>query len=149
MRIAIASEDNKGLEGTVSAHFGRCPYYVLVDADSGKIGNVQAIQSPFYGGHGEGDVPNFIQVQGAKVMISGGMGPKAIGYFNQFGIEVATGASGKVGDAVRNYLDGGLYGSAPCRGGDNLSGLKQEAELLQRKLSEIQKGIEQLERENR
>jgi predicted Fe-Mo cluster-binding NifX family protein len=149
MRIAVASEDNKGLEGMVSAHFGRCPYYVLVNVDSGKIGDVQAIQSPFYGGHGEGDVPNFIQTQGVKVMISGGMGPKAIGYFNQFGIEVATGASGKVGDAVRNYLDGGLYGSAPCRGGDNLSGLKQEAELLQRKLSEIQKGIEQLERENR
>ena len=145
MRIAIASEDNKGLEGMVSAHFGRCPYYMLVDVDSGKIDNVQAIQSPFYGGHGEGDVPNFIQAQGAKVMISGGMGPKAIGYFNQFGIEVATGASGKVGDAVKNYLDGGLYGSAPCKG-DDLSGLKQEAELLQRKLSEVQKGIAKLER---
>jgi len=78
-------------------------------------------------------------------MIAGGMGPKAIGYFNQFGIEVATGASGKVGDALNNYLDGGLYGSAPCKG-DDLSGLKKEAELLQGKLSEVQKAIEQLER---
>jgi predicted Fe-Mo cluster-binding NifX family protein len=145
MRIAVASEDNKGLEGMVSAHFGRCPYYVLVDADHGKIGNVQMIQSPFYGEQGEGDVPNFIQAQGVKAMVSGGMGPKAIGYFNQFGIEVATGARGKVGDAVKNYLDGGLYGSAPCKG-DDLSGLKQEAELLQRKLSEVQEGIAKLEK---
>jgi predicted Fe-Mo cluster-binding NifX family protein len=131
MRIAIASEDNKGLEGMVSAHFGRCPYYVLVDADQSEVVSIQAIQSPFYGGHGEGDVPNFIQAQGAKVMISGGMGPKAIGYFNQFGIEVATGASGKVGDALKNYLEGRLYGSAPCKGGDELS--------------EVQKGIAKLE----
>jgi predicted Fe-Mo cluster-binding NifX family protein len=115
-----------------------------VDTDSGKIDHVQVVQSPFYGGHGEGDVPNFIQSQGVKVMISGGMGPKAIGYFNQFGIEVATGARGKVEDAVKNYLDGSLYGSAPCKG-DDVSGLREELTLLQRRLSEIQQNIAKLE----
>ena len=32
-RIVVAAEDARGLDGEVSAHFGRCPYYVCVDVD--------------------------------------------------------------------------------------------------------------------
>ena len=29
IKIALASEDNKGLDGEMSQHFGRCPYYTM------------------------------------------------------------------------------------------------------------------------
>ena len=33
MRIAISVEDDNGLDSVISHHFGRCPYFVLVDVD--------------------------------------------------------------------------------------------------------------------
>ena len=104
MRVAISADDNKGLDGMVSHHFGRCPYFLLV-----------IIENPFYAGHQPGMVPQFIQTQGANVMISGGMGGRAIAFFEQFGIATATGASGTARETLERYLAGDLQGAAPCR----------------------------------
>jgi predicted Fe-Mo cluster-binding NifX family protein len=113
-----------------------------VDVDGTEMKSAKVIDSPFYGGHGQsGEVPNFIHSQGVNVMITGGMGPKAIGFFNEFGIEVVTGASGRVRDALSSYLGGMLSGSESCResertpekvesGDDKLSRLRKEAEFL-------------------
>ncbi|MCK5313557.1 MAG: NifB/NifX family molybdenum-iron cluster-binding protein, partial [Anaerolineales bacterium] len=93
MRIAISSEEKNGLDSLVSHHFGRCPCYVLVDVDEDqKIQAVQALDNPFAIQHQPGMVPGFIHDQGADVMISGGMGRRAIGFFQEYGIQVATGA---------------------------------------------------------
>jgi predicted Fe-Mo cluster-binding NifX family protein len=158
MRIAIASNDNRALDGIVSEHFGRCPYYVLADAEGREIKNVQTIDSPFYSSHGQlGEVPGFIRGQGANVMIAGGMGPKAIEFFNQFGIEAVTGASGRVRDAINNYLDGRLSGAQSCQEGERhpetaelgsgeLSQLREEVAYLQKQFAEMEKKIANLER---
>jgi predicted Fe-Mo cluster-binding NifX family protein len=115
MKIAVAVEDNKGLDARMSQHFGRCPYYILVDVNNGEIGEVKAIQSPFYGSHGDpGEVPGFIKKLGAQVIIAGGMGPKAIGFFEQYDIQVVTGVSGAVQQVVQLYLDGQIQGASPC-----------------------------------
>lgn len=47
-------------------------------------------------------------------MLSGGMGGRAIQFFNQFGIETATGASGTVKQAVEAFLAGNLQGASSC-----------------------------------
>jgi predicted Fe-Mo cluster-binding NifX family protein len=47
-------------------------------------------------------------------MIAGGMGPRAIDFFNQFGIDVATGVQGKVKDVVEAYLRGEIQGIVAC-----------------------------------
>ena len=60
-------------------------------------------------------VPNFIKQQGAEVIIAGGMGMRAIEFFNQLGIEAVTGASGRVADVINSYLKGNLQGAGPCR----------------------------------
>jgi predicted Fe-Mo cluster-binding NifX family protein len=153
MRIAVAANDNQGLEGTVSEHFGRCPYYTLADVEDGEIKEVEVVNNPFYLSHGQqGEVPSFIHSQGVNLMITGGMGPHAIGFFNQFGIDVVTGASGKVGNAINICLRGELSGAQPCseHGGeiehsDEIFRLRNDAEALQRQLAEINKKIAQLE----
>jgi len=114
MRIAFSCDDDRGLEGVMSYHFGRCPYYAFVDTDDGQIQAVNVIPNPYYGQHGPGVVPAFISSQGAKVMITGGMGARAVDFFNQFGIQVVTGASGTVRYALEHYLGGDLSGAKPC-----------------------------------
>ena len=115
MRIAISVETNDGLKSIVAHHFGRCPYFALVDLNETEVKNVQVIANPFYAGHQPGQVPGFIHEQKADVMLSGGMGGRAIQFFQGYGINTATGATGTVQTAVDAYLNNQLSGAAPCR----------------------------------
>ena len=113
-RIAFSCEDENGLNSQMSMHFGRCPFFTLVDIENGKMSNVQVIANPAFENHVPGVVPKFINDQMANVMIAGGMGPKAIEMFNGFGIEVATGVGGKVEKVLNAYLEGRIQGTVPC-----------------------------------
>jgi len=157
MKIAIATDDNMGVDAVVSHHFGRCPYYIVVDVDDKEIKNVEAVKNPFYESHGQaGEVPNFIHSLGADVIISGGMGPKAIGFFQQLGIQAFTGASGIVGDVIKNYMSGQIDGAAPCSDHspthhidthehDEAERLKEEMVALRRDLAKAQQTLKKLE----
>jgi len=151
MRIAVATDDGKGLDALISQHFGRCPYYTLVEVEAGEIKEVNVVDNPFYGRHEEpGQVPEFIHSQRAQVIIAGGMGPRAIGFFNQFGIETVTGTSGKVSDALNSYLGGRLSGSEPCNEGtepaedSELLELKERIATLQNELARLRHRLEEL-----
>jgi predicted Fe-Mo cluster-binding NifX family protein len=115
MRIAISSDDNNGLDSSVAQHFGRCPYFILVDLNGREVKQVSAVDNPFYAQHQPGQVPAFIHSQEVNVMLSGGMGHRAISFFEQYGIEAATGAAGTVRQALEQYLGGELQGAAPCK----------------------------------
>lgn len=115
MRIAISTETNNGLDSVVAHHFGRCPFFALVDVEERDVKAVEVIDNPFYAGHQPGQVPGFIHSQNANVMLSGGMGRRAIDFFQQYGIEAATGADGTVQTALESYLGGELSGAAPCK----------------------------------
>lgn len=115
MRIAISLEENQGLDSRVSHHFGRCPYFAIVEVDDCEVEQVQVIPNPYFAEHQPGMVPGYIKEQGAEVMISGGMGRRAIGFFEQFDIEASTGASGTARESLQRYLDGELSQASPCR----------------------------------
>ncbi len=115
MRIAISSEDNKGLESTVSGHFGHCPFFTIVNVDEKTIRDVQALENPFAQGHQPFEIPAFLQSQGVQVIMSGGMGGRAIDFFKQKGIEVITGCTGKVKESIENYLTGNTTDAVPCK----------------------------------
>jgi predicted Fe-Mo cluster-binding NifX family protein len=157
MKIAVATDDDKGLEAVLSQHFGRCPYYVVVDIDDGEIKGVETVQNPFYGSHGEpGEVPNFIKNLGVEVMIAGGMGPRAIGFFEQFGVQAVTGVSGVVKEVVRAFVNGEIEGASGCNDHDSSQGiqthehdevsrLKAEVVALRRELAEAAARLRKLE----
>lgn len=115
MRIAIAAQDDQGLDGVAAHHFGRCPYYLFVDVEDDRIENVEVRANPYYERHTPGQVPAFIHQQGADVMVSGGMGRRAIGLFERYGIQTYTGAAGTVRRALEQALGGALEEAAPCR----------------------------------
>jgi predicted Fe-Mo cluster-binding NifX family protein len=156
MKIALATDNDMGLEAVLSQHFGRCPYYVVVDVDDKEIREVKALQSPFYGSHGEpGEVPAFIKSLGAQVIISGGMGPKAIGFFEQFGIQAVTGVSGIVREVINEYMGGQIEGARPCSDHDlshahehsEASRLREEIAALRGELAKTTERLRRLEEE--
>lgn len=112
--IAIAAEDDRGLEGEVSGHFGRCPFFVLVRVQNASVLTSDIVPNPHFGSHQPGAVPRFVHDLGANVIIAGGMGPRAIDMFHQFGIDVATGVIGPVGTVLDAYLRGEHRGVVPC-----------------------------------
>jgi predicted Fe-Mo cluster-binding NifX family protein len=113
-KIAISVLNANGLDAPISPHFGRCPYFTLVDIANHEVNQVDAVANPYYTNHQPGEVPGFIQSLGAEVMLSGGMGGRALAFFQNYGITPATGASGTARDALKAYLDGTLMGAAPC-----------------------------------
>jgi predicted Fe-Mo cluster-binding NifX family protein len=157
MRIAVSVDDSNGLDGAVSPHFGRCPYYVLVDLDGRKVRSANTVENPYHGHHQPKQVPGFIKSQGADVMLAGGMGWRAITLFQQYGIEAVTGASGTVRDALEQYLGGTLHGAQPCRESvdhghgevtaeskdekDEVSQLREEVEILRLELDQAKKRL--------
>ncbi|MCP4600426.1 MAG: P-loop NTPase [Proteobacteria bacterium] len=112
--VVIAAEDDKGLDGQVSGHFGRCAFYVVAEIDGDKLLNARVEENIHFGNHQPGQMPVFIRDLGADVILAGGMGPRAIDMFQGFGIEVATGAVGNVGRVLDAYLRGEIKGIVPC-----------------------------------
>ncbi|MDH4135632.1 MAG: NifB/NifX family molybdenum-iron cluster-binding protein [Anaerolineae bacterium] len=160
MRIAISADNRNGLDSVVSPHFGRCPHYILVDVDGHEVKTVNVVDNPYYGQHSPGVVPGFIHSQGANVMLTGGMGRRAIAFFEQLGIEAVTGASGTVRRALELYLGGQLRGVQPCRESvehghdeihaveeyeqDEMGRLREEAAMLQQQLDEVMARLDNL-----
>ena len=63
--IAIAAEDDRGLDGGVSAHFGRCPFYVLVQTNGDTATLSRVIPNPYFSEHQPGVLPRFLHHLGA------------------------------------------------------------------------------------
>jgi Mrp family chromosome partitioning ATPase/predicted Fe-Mo cluster-binding NifX family protein len=103
LKIAVASE-----EELITEHFGHCVNFNVFDTENGIIVKSESITNP---GHRPGFLPNFLNDLGVNVIISGGMGGGAIDIFNEKGIEVIVGATGKAKDAAMDYLQGRLKSS--------------------------------------
>jgi predicted Fe-Mo cluster-binding NifX family protein len=114
MKIAVTAENNNGLESMVAQHFGHAPYFMLVEVENGEVTSSQGIANPFAEQHQPGQIPGFIKEQNADVILSGGMGGRAIQFFTDYGIKAATGASGTVRNALENFFGGKLTEAAPC-----------------------------------
>lgn len=102
MKIAISTDS-----GNVCAHFGRAPEFTFVTIENNQVIEKKVLQNP---GHSVGSIPQFVNQQGAKYMIAGGMGHRAEAFFNQDGIEVILGITGKIDDVIKKILDGTLKG---------------------------------------
>ena len=110
MRIAISTDGN-----SVSAHFGRCPSFTIVEIDNGKLINRQTIANP---GHHPGFLPQFLHEKGVNYIIAGGMGPRAEGLFAQAGIQIIVGVSGNIDEVIDKIIKGRLEGGESlCRPG--------------------------------
>ena len=100
MKIAIAAEGN-----SVSMHFGHCEGFMIYDIENKQIKSSNFVPNP---GHRPGYLPEFLKDKGISCIIAGGMGGGAIELFNNFGIDVITGAEGNTDEIIKKYIDGTL-----------------------------------------
>lgn len=107
MRIAVSSNGG-GMDGEVAEHFGRCPEFVIVESEGKEVKKMERVDNPYFKNHIPREVPKFISSLGVEVMITGGMGPRAIETFKSFGIEVIVGVNGRIKEVVERYLKGEL-----------------------------------------
>jgi len=105
LKICVPTSGQGGYDDAVSEHFGRAPTYTVVDTESEKV-NVISNRSEHMGGTGK--PPEQIAQTGAQILICSGLGPKAIGMFESFGIEVYVGAQGSARQAVEMWRAGKL-----------------------------------------
>lgn len=108
IRIAFPTEGDKGLDDRVFEHFGRAPFYTIVEVEDKRVVGVEVLESPFVKNHQPGMVPLFLKEKGVNVIICRGIGGRARAFLERIGIEVIMGAEGKVRDLVEKYLEGTL-----------------------------------------
>lgn len=93
-------------EGKLTAHFGHCVEFALIDVDGDNVQNKEILVPPR---HEPGVLPRWLHGLGADVIIAGGMGQKAQSLFAEQGITVVVGAPSEEPEAlVKNYLDNAL-----------------------------------------
>lgn len=102
MKIAISTDGD-----LVSTHFGRCPCFTIVEFEGNKLINKSVIDNP---GHHPGFLPQFLKEKGVTAIIAGGMGQRAQMLFEESGIKMIVGISGRVDEAVSQVLAGTLQG---------------------------------------
>ena len=97
-------------EGKLTAHFGHCQEFALVDVENNEIKNKETLVPP---PHEPGLLPKWLHDLGTNVIIAGGMGARALDLFAQNDIKVLTGAPSLTPEElVKQYLDNNLQTGA-------------------------------------
>jgi len=106
VKLVIPVEDKAG--ETLSAHFGRAPYFAWFVVESGKVveRGVVPNDSDHFGG--TGSPPEKIKILRGDVVISSGMGMKAIQLFQDFEIAVLQGTRPGSLENVELFITGEL-----------------------------------------
>jgi predicted Fe-Mo cluster-binding NifX family protein len=102
MRVAISTDGY-----IVSAHFGRCPSFTLVDIENGKVTTRTEVANP---GHQPGAIPQFLNQKGVNSIVAGGMGMRATAFFEEYGIKTIVGVSGKIDEVIEQLAKGTIEG---------------------------------------
>jgi len=104
MRIAI-SASGPSLDAEVDPRFGRCSYFVIVDPDTMQFEGVENSNAMQAGGAGI-STGQMIASKGVQVVLTGNCGPNAYQVLSTAGIQIITGVSGKIQDAIQAYKSG-------------------------------------------
>ncbi len=111
MKIAVSSK-GVALDSEIDERFGRAAYILIVDPasfDAEVLDNSENINAA----QGAGiQAASMVSGKGAKALLTGFCGPKAMTAFSAAGIQVFTGQTGTVRQAVERFKQGGLQPAA-------------------------------------
>ena len=101
MKICITAVSGD-LDAQIDPRFGRCQYFLIVDSETMTFETVPNIASSAASGAGIQGA-QVIASKGAKVLITGNVGPNAFQALSAAGIKVVTGAFGNIKEAIKQY----------------------------------------------
>lgn len=104
MKICITSQGDS-LDSAVDPRFGRCQYFIITDTE---LDNFEAVKNPNADSMGGAGIQSgqFIAEKDVRIVLTGNVGPNAFQTLNAAGIQVVSGVSGKVSEAVEKYKKG-------------------------------------------
>jgi len=103
-KIAVSST-GPTLDDTVEPRFGRCAYFLIIDPDSMDFEPIENPNIALGGGAGIQSA-QLMANKGVSVVLTGNCGPNAFRTFGAAGVEVITGISGQVRQAVEEFKAG-------------------------------------------
>jgi len=104
MKIAITAAGTT-LDAEVDPRFGRCQYFIIADPETMEFEAVDNSSAMAGGGAGI-SAAQMIAGKGVEAVLTGNCGPNAHQVLSSAGIQVITGVSGKIKDAVEGYRAG-------------------------------------------
>ena len=104
MKIAVTSTGTS-LDSEVDPRFGRCRYILFVDTDTMEAEAVENSSGMAGGGAGVA-TGNMVAAKGVQTVLTGNCGPNAHQVLSAAGVQIITGVSGTVIDAVQEYKTG-------------------------------------------
>jgi predicted Fe-Mo cluster-binding NifX family protein len=104
MRIVVPVSDEGGINARLSEHFGRAPYFTIIDLDEeGHIIGQETIANTSEHFGGVGHPPDRILQLKPKALITYGMGPRALRIFQSAKVAVLRTNANTVRDVVTAY----------------------------------------------
>jgi predicted Fe-Mo cluster-binding NifX family protein len=106
VRLVVPVSDKKGVDSQISQHFGRTPYFAVIDLDE----NGQIIKQSTVSSSGEHfcEGINFLLNLKPDFMIAQGMGQRVIQNFQNARIAILGTSANVVKDAIQQYNRGEL-----------------------------------------
>jgi predicted Fe-Mo cluster-binding NifX family protein len=106
MKICITSQ-GRTLDSAVDPRFGRCPFFIIADTETLAI-EAHENKAGREGGGAGIQAGQFASEQGVQAVLTGNVGPNAFQTLSAARIEVVSGVSGTVREAVERYKNGEL-----------------------------------------
>ncbi len=110
MKIVVTSTGTT-LESQMDSRFGRCLYFVFIETEDMSVEAVNNSSGSLGGGAGI-QAARQMADRGARVVLTGNVGPNAYETLRAAGIEVFTGLTGTVSEAAMRYRSGTLVSTA-------------------------------------
>ena len=101
MKVGISSSGTT-LESNVDPRFGKCPYFIIYDTDSGIFSYIENQERQVTEGGGI-KVAHMISDMEVDSVITGNIGPNAYGVLSSDLIEVYSGVTGTVENAINRF----------------------------------------------
>ena len=103
-RIVIPTVDNNGLNARLSEHFGRTPYFVVVEVDEkGQVVSQKTVANVGEHFGGSGRRADFILQLKPNVIITYGMGPRGLSIYQSAKVAVLRANANTVRQVIDAY----------------------------------------------
>jgi predicted Fe-Mo cluster-binding NifX family protein len=108
-RIVVPAASQDGLNAHLAEHFGRAPYFAVVDLnDNGEVANVKTVSNLPHGTGRMGQPHDVVLELQPNAIIAYGMGHRGISSFQSVGIAVLRANANTVSEVITAYKENKL-----------------------------------------